>query len=59
MKEAKGSEFILGYNATPAFAKLVFDTKASPPVLKCTIIDIDNQPHGEFSVTTDQLRHGN
>jgi len=58
MKEAQGSEFIMGYNASPAFAKLVFDTQASPPVLTCTIINIDNQPQGEFSVTMDQLRHG-
>lgn len=58
VKDAKGSEYIMGYNATPAFAELAFDTTASPPALTCTILDIDNQPHGELRLTIDQLRHG-
>ncbi|PXA04783.1 alkaline phosphatase [Coraliomargarita sinensis] len=57
VKNAKGSEFILGYNATPAFAKLTFDTKAKPPTLHGSIIDIDNHEHGTFELTLDQLRH--
>jgi alkaline phosphatase D len=57
VKNAKGSEFITGYNATPAFAKLAFDTTAEPPVLDCTIIDIDNNEQGSLSISLDQLRH--
>ena len=57
VEDAKGSEFILGYNATPAFAKLEFDTTASPPTLTCRVIDIDNRQHHEYRVTLDQLRH--
>lgn len=55
---AKGSEYVLGYNATPAFAKLEFDTTANPATLTCRIIDIDNRQHHEYRVTVDQLRHG-
>jgi alkaline phosphatase D len=57
VENAKGSEFVLGYNATPAFAKLEFDTAASPPTLTCRVIDIENKQHHEYRVTLDQLRH--
>ena len=57
VENAQGSEWILGYNATPAFAKLEFDTTANPPTLTCRVIDIDNKQHHEYSVTLDQLRH--
>ena len=57
VEDAKGSEFILGYNKTPAFAKLEFDTTVNPPTLTCRVIDIDNQQHHEYQVTLDQLRH--
>jgi alkaline phosphatase D len=57
VQNAKGSEFIAGYNETPAFAKLELDTTASPPTLNCRIIDIDNRQHHAFRLTHDQLRH--
>lgn len=57
VEDAKGSEFILGYNATPAFAKIEFDTTAKPATVTCSVIDIDNQQHHEYRVTLDQLRH--
>lgn len=57
VEDAKGSEFVLGYNETPAFAKIEFDTAASPPTLTCRVIDIDNQQHHEYQITLDQLRH--
>ena len=56
-QNAKGSEFILGYNEKPAFARLQFDTTATPPSLTCRIIDIDSTQHHEYRVTLDQLRH--
>lgn len=57
VEDAKGSEFVLGYNATPAFAKLEFDTTTTPATLTCRVIDIDNRQHHEYRVTLDQLRH--
>ena len=57
VENAEGSEFILGYNKTPAFAKIEFDTTAKPPTVTCRVIDIDNQQHHKFRVTLDQLRH--
>ena len=56
-ENAKGSEFLVGYNATPAFAKLEFDTTADPPVLTCRIIDIDGREHHRVRVSLNQLRH--
>lgn len=57
IQNAKGSEFIIGYNETPAFAKLEFDTVSSSPTLTCRIIDINNVQHGEIRLSLDQLRH--
>ena len=57
VENAKGSEFVVGYNKTPAFAKIEFDTVASPPTVTCKIIDIDNKQHHQFSVTRQQLSH--
>ena len=57
VENARGSEWVAGYNATPGFAKLEFDTTASPPSVTCRIIDIDNKQHHEVRVTRDQLRH--
>ena len=57
VENAKGSEWIAGYNSTPGFAKLEFDTTSEPPSLTCRIIDIDNKQHEEVRVTLEQLRH--
>lgn len=57
VREAKGSEFVIGYNEEPAFAKLEFDTTASPPTLNCRIINIDNEQQDEVQLSLDQLRH--
>src|SRR6056297_1258255 len=57
VQNAKGSEFIIGYNAKPAFAKLEFDTTASPPTMTCRIIDIDNVQQDEVRISLNQLRH--
>jgi len=56
VENAKGSEWIVGYNATPAFAKLEFDTTVTPPTLTCRIIDIDNREHHEVRINRDQLQ---
>jgi len=57
VQDAKGSEYLIGYNEKPAFAKLDFDTTASPPTLTCRIIDIDNVLHGQIRLSLDQLQH--
>lgn len=57
VQNAKGSEYIIGYNEKPAFAKLDFDTVASPPTLNCRIIDIDGVQQNSFQLSLDQLRH--
>ena len=57
VKNAKGSEFKIGYNEQPAFAKLEFDTTASPPTLTCRIINIDNVQQDEIRLSLDQFRN--
>lgn len=57
VEDARGSEFVFGYNKTPAFAKLEFDTTASPPSLTCRVIDIDDVQHHEFRLDHDQLSY--
>ncbi|MEM6884318.1 MAG: alkaline phosphatase D family protein [Verrucomicrobiota bacterium] len=57
MENAEGSEFIFGYNATPAFARLDFDTSTSPATLTCRIIDINGKQHHTFEIKLDQLQH--
>ncbi|MFC1461012.1 alkaline phosphatase D family protein, partial [Verrucomicrobiota bacterium] len=43
MKDARGSEFIMGYNTKCSFGLLDFDTTAEDPEVKYTIINIDNE----------------
>jgi alkaline phosphatase D len=57
VRNAQGSEFVTGYNDKPAFAKLEFDTTATPPTLTCRIIDLDNVQHDEVRLSLDQLSH--
>ncbi len=42
MENAKGSEFIMGYNEMPSFGHLAFDTQAEDPVVKFSMINIDD-----------------
>lgn len=56
MEDAKGSEFIVGYNKTPGYAKLDFDTSAEPATMDCHIFDIENTLHHSVKITADQLK---
>ncbi len=57
VEDAKGSEFVYGYNKTPAFAKITFDTAAKTAAIHCEIIDIEGKTHYEYQVDAAQLRH--
>ncbi|KAA3654831.1 MAG: alkaline phosphatase [Calditrichaeota bacterium] len=43
VQNAKGSEFIMGYNAKCSFGLLEFDTVAADPHVKFSIVNIDNE----------------
>lgn len=52
---AKGSKFIMGYNETPSFGRLEFDTTASTPSIEYKIFDIDNQEQGSAKILLSEL----
>jgi alkaline phosphatase D len=43
VKNARGSEFIMGYNGKCSFGLLEFDTAGGDPRVKYTIVNIDNE----------------
>jgi len=57
VKNARGSEFILGYNEKCSFGKLTFDTTAADPKITYEIYSIDNEPVGTFDLKLSALSH--
>lgn len=55
VQNAKGSEFIMGYNKDCSFGLMEFDTTAADPTVKYTIIDIDNKPIDSRTLKLSQL----
>ncbi|BCX47449.1 alkaline phosphatase [Haloferula helveola] len=56
-QNAKGSTWIYGYNKTPGFAKMTFDTTKSPATVSCSLFDLDNELLHTTTLSSDQLRH--
>ncbi len=55
MQNAKGSEFIMGYNKTCSFGLVEFDTTTEDPTLTYTMVDIDNQEQGKATLKLSEL----
>ena len=55
MKQAKGSEFIMGFNTKCSFGLLEFDTTLADPQVKYTIVDIDNEEIDSRTLKLSQL----
>jgi len=56
VENAKGSEFILGYNKKCSFGLLNFDTTAPDPTIKYTIVNIDGEAVGEATLKLSQMQ---
>ena len=56
MKNARGSEFIMGYNKTPSFGRLEFDTTSDKPSVEYKIFDIDNKEQGSAKILLSELK---
>jgi alkaline phosphatase D len=57
MENAKGSEWLLGYNKTPSVGLIDADTTANPPRLDFRILTIDNKVVGRHSLELPALSH--
>ncbi len=55
MEEAKGSEFIMGYNKTCSFGLMAFDTTADDPQVKYSIVSIDDKLIDSRTLKLSQL----
>lgn len=55
MKNAKGSEFIMGYNEKCSFGLVEFDTTVADPTITYTIVNIDNEEVGRRSLKLSEL----
>ena len=53
---AKGSKFLMGYNRTPSFGRLEFDTKSDKPSVVYKIFDIDNKEQGSAKIFLSELK---
>ena len=56
VENAKGSEFIMGHNKTPAFAKVEIDTTLDDPTLTYRIITIENDEVGKAELKLSELK---
>ena len=56
VENAKGSEFIIGYNEKCSFGLLNFDTTAKDPTIQYTIINIDGEAVGEATLKLSQMQ---
>jgi alkaline phosphatase D len=56
MEEAKGSEFLMGYNKEPSFGSMEFDTAAEEPSVRYDIINIDNEVVGTHTIKLGELK---
>ncbi|MDB4694889.1 alkaline phosphatase D family protein [bacterium] len=54
---AAGSEFVLGYNEKCSFGLLSFDTMASDPMIKYTIINIDGEEVGNATLKLSDMKN--
>jgi len=55
MENAKGSEFIMGYNETCSFGLLEFDATAEDPHVSYSIVSIDDRVIDSRTLTLSQL----
>jgi hypothetical protein len=55
MENAKGSEFIMGYNDDCSFGYLKFDTEKLDPEISYQIINIDGEMVDERRIRLSQL----
>ena len=58
VENARGSEFIMGYNAKCCFGLLDFDTTVDDPQVKYTIVNIDNEAIYSRTLKLSQLSLG-
>jgi len=58
VKNARGSEFIMGYNAKCSFGLLEFDTAGGEPQVKYTIVNIDNEAIDSRTLKLSELSFG-
>ena len=56
VENAKGSEFIIGYNEKCSFGLLNFDTTASDPAINYTIVNIDGEAVGKATLKLSQMQ---
>ena len=56
VENAKGSEFVIGYNEKCSFGLLNFDTTVKDPTIQYTIINIDGEPVGEATLKLSQMQ---
>ena len=59
LKNAKGSEFIMGYNRKCSFGLLEFDTQLEDPQVKYSIVNIDNKLIDSRVLKLSQLSDSN
>lgn len=57
-KDAKGSEFIMGYRDKCSFGLIEFDTTAHDPKLQYSMVNIDNEVIDSRSLVLSQLSFG-
>lgn len=55
MENAKGSEFIMGYNKECSFGKVTIDTTKTDPTIQYTIVNIDGDEQGTRTLKRSQL----
>ena len=55
MQNAEGSEFIFGYNETPSFGLIDFDTTADSPRIQLRCIDIDGNEQAQHALSQEDL----
>ncbi|MFT5241439.1 MAG: alkaline phosphatase D [Candidatus Promineifilaceae bacterium] len=57
MENAKGSEFIMGYNSKCSFGLIEFDTTVADPLITYRIVNIDDELIDSRSLKLSQLQH--
>ena len=55
MENAKGSEFIMGYNKECSFGRVTIDTTKTDPTIQYTIVNIDGEEQGTRTLRRSQL----
>ena len=55
VKNARGSEFLFGYNDAPSFGLIEFDTTADPPRIELSCIDIDGKEQARRVLESDDF----